>query len=104
MILGSTESSEGTGVNLLTVHSSKGLEFEEVFIVDLMQGRFPNEKLMQGGGDLEEERRLFYVASTRAKSTLYLSYAKMDKSKQKTFDPSIFLYEAELLDAKLKLN
>jgi DNA helicase-2/ATP-dependent DNA helicase PcrA len=45
MVLGSSEFTEGQGVNLLSVHASKGLEFKEVYIVDLMQGRFPNTKL-----------------------------------------------------------
>ena len=98
MILGGGELSEGSGVNLLTVHASKGLEFTEVYIVDLMDGRFPNRKLMsKNGGDIEEERRLFYVAVTRAKDRLYLSYAKYDRVKGIDFKPSIFLYEAGLL-------
>jgi DNA helicase-2/ATP-dependent DNA helicase PcrA len=97
MILGSGELSEGEGVNLLTVHASKGLEFEEVYVVDLAQGRFPNIKLMSKNGGLEEERRLFYVAVTRAKSKLYLSFAKYDKIKKQEYMPSIFLYEAGLL-------
>lgn len=59
--------SEGEGVNLLTIHASKGLEFNLVFVVDLAQNRFPNLKLMNMSGSLEEERRLFYVAVTRAR-------------------------------------
>lgn len=97
MILGSSDLTQGSGVNLLTIHASKGLEFNEVYIVDLMDGRFPNRKLMQREGSLEEERRLFYVAVTRAKDRLYLSYAKYDKVKKSDFVPSIFLYEASLL-------
>jgi len=98
MILGGGELSEGEGVNLLTVHASKGLEFEDVFVVDLMDGRFPNHKLMnRSGGALEEERRLFYVAVTRAKDRLSLSYAKYDRVKKIDFKPSPFLYEAGLL-------
>ena len=58
-ILGGGEMSEGGGVNLLSVHASKGLEFKEVYVVDLMDGRFPNRTLMKKGGSLEEERRLF---------------------------------------------
>ncbi|MFA5501416.1 MAG: ATP-dependent helicase [Sulfurovaceae bacterium] len=97
MILGGSELSQGEGVNLLTVHASKGLEFLEVYVIDLMDGRFPNTKLMSKGGDLEEERRLFYVAVTRAKEKLYLSLAQYDKVKKTEFKPSIFLYEAKLL-------
>lgn len=92
--LGSNEMSEGDGVNLLSVHASKGLEFDQVFIVDLAQNRFPNLKLMGMGGSLDEERRLFYVAVTRARDELYLSYAKYDKIKKINYQPSRFLIEA----------
>ncbi|MCI5968034.1 ATP-dependent helicase [Helicobacter sp.] len=101
MILGSNEMSEGEGVHLLSIHASKGLEFSEVYIVDLMEGRFPNKKLMQQGGSLEEERRLFYVAITRAKENLYLSYAKKDALKNMNYEGSTFLYEAGLLKSSL---
>ena len=97
MILGSSDLTQGEGVNLLSIHASKGLEYKEVYVVDLMDGRFPNRKLMQRGGSLDEERRLFYVAVTRAKDTLYLSYAKYDKIKKQNFMPSQFLYEAGLV-------
>jgi len=97
MVLGGGELSEGEGVNLLTVHASKGLEFDEVYVIDLMDGRFPNRKLASQAGLIEEERRLFYVAVTRAKNLLYLSYAKYDKFKDTSFFPSQFLYEAGLL-------
>lgn len=96
LTLGVNEMSNGKGVNLLSIHASKGLEFELVFVVDLAQGRFPNQKLMNMGGSLEEERRLFYVAVTRAKSRLYLSYAKFDKIKKTHYKPSCFLVEAGL--------
>lgn len=97
MILGSSDLTQGEGVNLLSVHASKGLEYKEVYVVDLMDGRFPNRKLMQRGGSLDEERRLFYVAVTRAKDILYLSYAKYDKVKKQNFVASQFLYEAGLV-------
>ena len=97
MILGGGEMSEGGGVNLLSVHASKGLEFKEVYVVDLMDGRFPNRTLMKKGGSLEEERRLFYVAVTRAKDILYLSYASYDKVKKLDFIYSPFLIEAGLV-------
>lgn len=98
MVLGSSEANEGSGVNLLSVHASKGLEFRDVYIVDLMDGRFPNVKLMNKGGSLEEERRLLYVAITRAKENLVLSYAKRDALKGIDYEPSRFLYEAKLLE------
>lgn len=97
MVLGSSEASEGNGVNLLTIHASKGLEFRDVYIVDLMDERFPNTKLISKGGSLEEERRLFYVAVTRAKENLILSYAKRDEMKNIDYEPSRFLYEGGLL-------
>ncbi len=98
MVLGGNEMSQGEGVQLLTIHASKGLEFEEVYIVDLMEGRFPNIKLASKGGSIEEERRLFYVAVTRAKRVLYLSFARYDRVKKQEFLPSRFLQEAGLLD------
>lgn len=97
MILGAGELSQGDGVNLLTVHASKGLEFMDVYVVDLMDGRFPNTKLMSRGGEIEEERRLFYVAVTRAKEKLNLSFATYDKVKKTEFKPSQFLFEAKML-------
>ncbi|KAA6233807.1 ATP-dependent helicase [Campylobacter sp. LR264d] len=96
LTLGASEISSGSGVNLLSVHASKGLEFSLVFVIDLAQGRFPNQKLISMGGSLEEERRLFYVAVTRAKDRLYLSYARYDNNKKTSFAPSCFLVEAGL--------
>jgi len=97
MILGAGEMTEGEGVNLLSVHASKGLEFKEVFIIDLMDGRFPNRKLIAKGSSIEEERRLFYVAVTRAKDKLTLSYAKYDRIKKASYEPSQFLKEGGML-------
>ena len=94
MVLGASEMSEGRGVNLLTVHASKGLEFSEVYIVDMMEGRFPNIKLSKPAGGIEEERRLFYVAVTRAKDKLYFAFAKRDRIKNIEYEPSRFLIEA----------
>ena len=94
MVLGGNELSEGEGVNLLTVHASKGLEFLEVYVIDLVDGRFPNRKMMSS---IEEERRLFYVAVTRAKDKLYLSLAKFDRVKKIDYKPSQFLHEAGLI-------
>ncbi len=100
LTLGGSEMSEGEGVNLLSIHASKGLEFREVYVVDLMDGRFPNRKLMSKNGvedGLAEERRLFYVAVTRAKERLYLSFAKYDKLKKIDYIPSPFLEEAGMI-------
>lgn len=97
IVLNSAESSSGEGVNLLTIHASKGLEFESVYIIDLMDGRFPNFKLMAKTGSLEEERRLFYVATTRAKRNLYYCFAHFDSTKNANYLPSTFLKEAGLV-------
>lgn len=64
-------------VTLMTIHSAKGLEFPEVFVVGLEENLFPSAMSMNSEKELEEERRLFYVAITRAEKHCYLSYAKM---------------------------
>jgi DNA helicase-2/ATP-dependent DNA helicase PcrA len=63
-------------VQLMTVHSSKGLEFDCVFIAGLEDGVFPHENSLSDAGGLEEERRLMYVAITRARKRLYLSHSQ----------------------------
>ncbi len=71
---------EVTGVRLMTIHASKGLEFEYVFIVGLEEDLFPAKNFSgkkRSKEEEEEERRLFYVAVTRAKKKLYLSFAEM---------------------------
>lgn len=69
---------DGEAVKLMTVHTAKGLEFPIVFIVRLNQGVFPNARAMSDNGfaALEEERRLAYVAFTRAKERLYLTFSE----------------------------
>lgn len=62
-------------VSLMTIHSSKGLEFPHVFIVGLEENLFPSQLSLNSRSDLEEERRLFYVAVTRAEKQLTISYA-----------------------------
>ncbi len=63
-------------VTLMSIHSAKGLEFPSVFVVGMEEDLFPNAMSLQSRADLEEERRLFYVAVTRAKEKLALSFAK----------------------------
>ena len=63
-------------IKLTTVHQSKGLEFDVVFVIGLADGQFPGRRAIEAN-DIEEERRLFYVAVTRAKNELYLSYPKV---------------------------
>jgi DNA helicase II / ATP-dependent DNA helicase PcrA len=62
-------------VTLMTIHMAKGLEFKYVYIVGLEEDLFPSQMMLSSRADLEEERRLFYVAITRAEKKLYLSYA-----------------------------
>lgn len=64
-------------VNLSSVHQAKGLEFHAVFIIWLTDGMFPSSRSLDTREALEEERRLFYVATTRARDELYLSYSHM---------------------------
>ena len=84
---------EKKGVKLMTVHASKGLEFEYVFIVGLENELFPHVRDDSSDADMEEERRLFYVAITRAKEKLHLSYAtlRMLFGETKLQAPSHFL-------------
>ena len=80
-------------VAFVTMHGSKGLEYDIVFIVDVNEGIIPHQKAVLEE-DIEEERRMFYVAMTRAKKELYIYFAKERFSKE--FTMSRFL--AELLD------
>ncbi|MBP9842931.1 MAG: UvrD-helicase domain-containing protein [Candidatus Pacebacteria bacterium] len=84
---------ELNAVRLMTVHSAKGLEFSYVFIAGLEEGLFPHERLDDGKTDTEEERRLFYVALTRAQKKVFLTYAHMRTifGSQRVNLPSSFL-------------
>jgi len=86
-------------LTLSTIHQAKGLEWRAVFLIWLSEGRFPSAR----AEDLEEERRLFYVAVTRAKESLYLVHPEIARDRYRVdvvLDPSTFLLElpAELLD------
>lgn len=89
---------DGDNVSLLTVHTAKGLEYPVVFLVRLSEGIFPNQKtLMEGFKNLEEERRLCYVAFTRAKDLLYITYNNgFSAVLGSRLAPSRFLREAKL--------
>src|SRR5436305_2950482 len=71
------QSNEKEAVNLSSVHQAKGLEFHTVFVIWLTDGMFPSNRSLDTRDALEEERRLFYVAITRARDELYLSYPHM---------------------------
>jgi DNA helicase-2/ATP-dependent DNA helicase PcrA len=74
---GPTQVSEKEAVNLSSVHQAKGLEFHTVFVIWLTDGMFPSNRSLDTRDALEEERRLFYVAITRARDELYLTYPQM---------------------------
>lgn len=94
-------------VVLSTIHQAKGLEWKFVFVIGLRDGDFPHYKSMEQESELEEERRLFYVAATRAKDELYLLYPIRKNSFQYgdlTGGPSMFIRElAENKYSTLKL-
>ncbi len=71
------QTNEKEAVNLSTVHQAKGLEFHTVFVIWLTDGMFPSSRSLNTRDALEEERRLFYVAITRARDELYLTYPHM---------------------------
>ncbi len=98
------EDEEGGEVNLMTIHAAKGLEFEVVFIAGCEDGIIPHARsLEEGEGNLEEERRLFYVAVTRARRRLLISSCLRRRKQNQVMDcvPSPFLQEipAELMQA-----
>lgn len=68
------ESKEDEFVTLSTIHSAKGLEWKKVILIWALDGRFPSSKSADSSAGLEEERRLFYVATTRAKDSLFITY------------------------------
>ncbi|MGC6487000.1 MAG: ATP-dependent helicase [Planctomycetota bacterium] len=93
---------EGPAVRMMTVHAAKGLEFDHVFVCGLEEGTFPSMRTADDPEGLEEERRLMYVALTRARKTLLLSSARdrMVNGSMETMRPSRFLREIpeELLE------
>ena len=82
-------------VALMTLHCAKGLEFENVFIIGAEEGLLPHERGNDNEDETEEERRLFFVGITRAKSALYISYARYRTQRGQTLRtiPSRFLFE-----------
>ncbi len=78
------QSKQEGGVNLMTIHLAKGLEFDHVFLVGCSEGTLPHHRSFNTNEELEEERRLMYVAVTRAAKSLFLSFSNI---------PSRFLYD-----------
>jgi DNA helicase II / ATP-dependent DNA helicase PcrA len=80
-------------VTLMTIHMAKGLEFKNVYIVGMEEDLFPSQLMLSSRSELEEERRLFYVAITRAQKKLFLSYAitRYRFGRLKNCEPSRFL-------------
>lgn len=86
-----------SGIKLMTVHAAKGLEFDYVFITGLEQDLFPHAGMSDEKRDGEEERRLFYVAVTRARHKLYLSYAQTRQvfGQRRVNMPSEFIFDID---------
>ena len=99
---------DGNKVTLMTVHSAKGLEYDYVYIVGMEEGLFPSSRSAESLADLEEERRLMYVAITRAKKGLMLTFSEMRRvwGKTENTSPSRFLkeIEADYLDANFNIE
>ncbi|NPA65242.1 MAG: UvrD-helicase domain-containing protein, partial [Epsilonproteobacteria bacterium] len=94
---------EGESIFMMSIHAAKGLEFEHVFVVGLEEGFLP---ITGEGSDLEEERRLGYVAFTRAKESLTLSHAnsRFYKGRRSDLEKSRFINEAGLCEGSLKVE
>ena len=94
---------EGESIYMMSIHASKGLEFDHIFIIGMEEGFLP---LVGDGSDLEEERRLGYVSFTRAKETLTLSHAasRFYKGRRSDLEKSRFFNEAGLCAGSLKLE
>lgn len=97
-----TEDSEGDKINLMTVHASKGLEFEYVFLVRFNNEVFPTKRSIMQPELIEEERRLAYVAITRAK--IFLSITYIDKGFNGPMVPSRFLRESGIIKLSKKVS
>jgi DNA helicase-2/ATP-dependent DNA helicase PcrA len=91
------KSVENDSVTLMTIHMAKGLEFRYVYIVGMEEDLFPSQMMLSSRSELEEERRLFYVAITRAQKKLYLSYAltRYRYGRLKNCEPSRFLDDVD---------
>jgi DNA helicase-2/ATP-dependent DNA helicase PcrA len=95
LVTGQDEDKDGDPekVTLMTIHMAKGLEYKYVYIVGMEEDLFPSQMMLSSRAELEEERRLFYVAITRAQKRLFLSYAltRYRYGRLKNCEPSRFL-------------
>ena len=91
------ENDDNDRVTMMTIHGAKGLEFKNVYVVGLEEGLFPSQMMLEKREDLEEERRLFYVAITRAEIKLTFSYAetRYNWGRLNNCEPSRFLFEVD---------
>ncbi len=91
------EDGDNDRITLMTIHSAKGLEFKHVYVVGMEEDLFPSQMMLESRQDLEEERRLFYVAITRAETKLTFSYAesRYQWGRLKMCEPSRFLLEVD---------
>lgn len=91
------EDGDNDKVTMMTIHAAKGLEFRNVHIVGLEEDLFPSQMMLESRNDLEEERRLFYVAITRAEKRLTMSFAetRYHYGRLKVCEPSRFLMEMD---------
>ena len=99
---------DGNKVTLMTIHSAKGLEYDYVYIAGMEEGLFPSSRAAESLADIEEERRLMYVAITRAKKAAMLSFSETRRvwGKTENTQPSRFLKEIdpEYLDANFDIE
>ena len=100
------DENSGDAVSLFTIHAAKGLEFDYVFVIGLEEGIFPLSRALDEPDELEEERRLMYVAITRAKRKLYLSYARSRflYGKRNNMAASRFIKEMGMIKERPKLT
>ena len=91
---------DGDEVSMMTLHAAKGLEFPVVFLVGMEEGVFPHRRALDGGEELEEERRLCYVGITRAMERLYFTTCRLRMlfGERRSFTPSRFLSEMPTSD------
>ncbi len=104
-LLSSADATSDANVNLMTIHASKGLEFDVVVIVGAEEDLLPHRKSIEEG-NLEEERRLFYVAMTRAKKKLYITscFTRLKNGGMVICEPSRFLEEISNTDSVIFKN